>query len=56
MKNGLPRETIETAPALLASMPENSSDPDLEQLRNVWPTLPAYLKLAILALARTECG
>ena len=30
------------------------TDPELVQLRNVWPTLPQYLKAAILALASTE--
>ena len=31
-------------------------DPDLDRLRNAWPTLPPYLKAAILALASTGCA
>jgi hypothetical protein len=33
-----------------------STDPDLVELRNAWPTLPPHLKAAILALASTGCG
>jgi hypothetical protein len=33
-----------------------TTDPDFDKILNAWPTLPPYLKAAILALASTECG
>jgi hypothetical protein len=50
---GVTETPLETLAQTLARNPQ--IDPDLAHVMDIWPTLPPYLKLAILALANTGC-
>ena len=48
-------QTEGEVPTMVPSLPEAKSDPDLACLNATWPTLPLYIKSAILALIGAAC-
>jgi hypothetical protein len=36
-------------------LPEDTGDPDLQQLIDAWPTLPEAVKAGIMAMIRSAC-